>query len=200
MMDNHTTYIWKSDHLASPTPATRTPNSPTPYAAAESVSSAADTATCETRTDAQAMAIGLSFMVWLRFLGWIMFMRLDCVQFCGGHLPCLCAGLIMCSHFRNPPLAEMSSSMTVIKNYLTLRRCFFMMNLSRPAGLIDALFIFFIDRSKTKQQRWRTRPIWAPVGRRSTPTTPTTKVRIYASHILFEFGADQFISHAHSFV
>ena len=49
--------------------------------------------------------------------------------------------------FAIPPLAEMSSSMTVIKNYLTLRRCFFMMNLSRPAGLMRCSFFSSFKKS-----------------------------------------------------
>ena len=100
----------------------------------------------------------------------------------------------MCSHFRNP-----SARRNVIVDdghqKLSNPTPLFLYDEPFQAGRLE--LIFFIVQ---KKQRWRTRPIWAPVGRRSTPTTPTTKVRIYALHILFTFGADQFISHADSFV
>ena len=70
----------------------------------------------------------------------------------------------------------------------------------RPAGSRASFKIAHSHHSKsTKQQRWRTRPIWALAGRRSTPTMPMTKVRLCPCVVMHWMGPHLFIPLSVSF-
>ena len=66
-------------------------------------------------------------------------------------------------------------------------------NTTLVGRLACELEIAHSKKHKAKQQRWRTRPIWALAGRRSTPTMPMTKVRLYPCVVMHWLGPHLFI-------